>query len=288
MEQRITEEICRTLEQHGYRSPLLLGEGGFSVVYRVCDQKNRFWACKIVEATGLWEQECHNSKEICHPLFPAYREHWTEGGKGYLVMEFWDGCDLRKMLDRRGRLSPEQAWRLVLLITEGLHYLHERPHPFLYRDLKPENIRIRVDGSAGILDLGCLWNREQEWSGAGNRSYSAPEQFVRGEIPGEESDVYAVGRLLAVMLGENMGGKIRKSAGTWGYKQAKNNGRKQRRQEKWLRKVTAMATCEERSDRIPDIKTLRMLLAATDASGKERRRAYRAADFYYIRKLYCP
>jgi len=124
------------------------------------------------------------AERACHPLFPAYREHWTDEEWGYLVMEFWDGCDLRKMLDRRGRLSPGQAARIALQITEGLQYLHERPHPFLYRDLKPENIRIRVDGRAGILDLGCLWNREQDWSGAGNRSFSAPEQFVPGEIPG--------------------------------------------------------------------------------------------------------
>ena len=68
-----------------------------------------------------------------------------------------------------------------------------------------------MDGRAGILDLGCLWNREQDWSGAGNRSFSAPEQFVPGEIPGEESDVYAVGRLLAVMLGDDTDGTVRQS-----------------------------------------------------------------------------
>lgn len=203
-------------------------------------------------------------------------------------MEFWDGCDLRKMLDRRGRLSPGQATRIALQISEGLQYLHERPHPYLYRDIKPENIRIRVDGSAGILDLGCLWNREQEWSGAGNRSYSAPEQFVQGEIPGEESDVYAVGKILAAMLGEEAFGA---PGGQTGFRQqnaGKKQGRQQRRQEKWLRKVITMATCEDRKERIPDIKTLRKLLAVSDASGRERRRAYKAADFYYIRKLYCP
>ena len=145
------------------------------------------------------------------PLFPAYREHWTDGEWGYLVMEFWDGCDLRKMLDRRGRLSPGQAARIALQITEGLQYLHERPHPFLYRDLKPENIRIRVDGRAGILDLGCLWNREQDWSGAGKPKLQRSGAVRAGEIPGEESDVYAVGRLLAVMLGDDTDGTVRQS-----------------------------------------------------------------------------
>ena len=288
MEQRMTAETGRTLERHGYFDPVLLGEGSFSAVYRVRDREGHFQACKISEATGRWEQECRNSKEISHPLFPAYREHWTEGGKGYLIMEFWDGCDLRKFLDRRGRLSPGQAARIALQITEGLQYLHERPHPFLYRDLKPENIRIRVDGSVGILDLGCLWNREEDWSGAGNRGFSAPEQFVPGEIPGEESDVYAVGKLLAAMLGEGAPDTARRFGGAWGGNSAKRYGRKQRKQEKWLRKVIAMAVREERKDRIADIKTLRRLLAVTDASGREKRRACKAADFYCIRKLYCP
>lgn len=288
MEQRITENMGRSLKEHGYRDPVFVGKGSFAKVYRVRDEKRDFQACKISKVTEQWEQECRNSREICHPLFPAYREHWTDGEWGYLVMEFWDGCDLRKMLDRRGRLSPGQAARIALQIAEGLQYLHERPHPFLYRDLKPENIRIRVDGRAGILDLGCLWNREQDWSGAGNRSFSAPEQFVPGEIPGEESDVYAVGRLLADMLGDDTDGTVRQSGGIRRRNAEKRCGRKDQRQEKWLRKVIAMATCEERKDRIPEIKMLRTLLMVTDDSGRERKRACRAADFYYVRKLYCP
>lgn len=288
MEQRITEETCRELARHGYQDPVFLGKGSFSQVYRVRDREGGFLACKISEATGQWERECRNCREICHPMFPAYREHWTEGGKGYLILEFWDGCDLGKMLDRRGRLSPGQAMRIAMQIAEGLQYLHERPHPFLYRDLKPENIRIRVDGRAGILDLGCLWNREQVWSGAGNRSCSAPEQFVPGEVPGEESDVYALGKLLKVMLGETGDGAGRGQKGAGRPGRRGYHGRRQKRQEKWLRKVIAMATREERRERIPDMKTLRSLLAVTDASGRERRRACKAADFYYIRKLYCP
>lgn len=257
------------LEQHGYREPEFLGEGSFSRVYRVRDSRGYLWACKIAEATEAWKLECRNIRAIHHPLFPAYREHWTDRNKGYLVMEFWEGTDLRNILDKLGHLSPEQTKEIAEQIAEGLQYLHERPHPFLYRDLKPENIRIRSDGKAGILDLGCLWNREQGWSAAGNHGYSAPEQFVPGEMPGEESDVYALGKLMAVMLGENP-------------------DRVMKKQEKWLRKVIIMAVCEERRERIPDIRTLRNLLAVTNASVREQSRAGKAADFYYVRKLYCP
>ena len=150
------------LEEHGYEEPVFIGEGSFAKVYRIRDEEGCFWACRVSEYSGQWERECRNWQEIRHPLFPMYREHWTQDGMGYLIIEFWDGMDLRKMLDRRGRLSPVTALNVTLQITEGLQYLHEREHPFLYRDLKPENIRIRENGRAGILDLGCLWNRERK------------------------------------------------------------------------------------------------------------------------------
>lgn len=106
-------------------------------------------------------------------------------------MEFWDGCDLRKMLDRGGETVTGTGGPIALQITEGLQYLHERPQllSFLYRDLKPENIHPRGWQSRDS-GSGCLWNREQDWSGAGNRSFSSGAVRA-GEIPGEESDVYA-------------------------------------------------------------------------------------------------
>lgn len=74
------------------------------------------------------------------------------------------------------------------------------------------------------------------------------------------------GRLLAVMLGDDTDGTVRQSGGIRGNAE-KRCGRKEQRQEKWLRKVIAMATCEERKDRIPEIKMLRTLLMVTDDSG---------------------
>lgn len=286
MEAARIENLNAILEQHGYGQPVLIGKGSFSKVYRIRDRAGQFWACRVSEATGRWQQECINWKEISHPLFPAYREQWTEGAYGYLIIEFWEGMDLQEFLRRRKRLSPEQAAVIVGQLTEGLQYLHERPHPFLYRDLKPENVRIRSNGKVGILDLGCLWNREQNHSVAGNYFYSAPEQFQTGENPGEESDVYAVGKLLEVML-ENTAQRRWEVKQCFGRRKVLKTGKAgRRRQEAWLRRLSAMATCREREKRIPDMKTFRLLLDVRNASERVRRQALKAADFYYIRKLY--
>ena len=63
MEQRITENMGRSLKEHGYLDPVFVGKGSFAKVYRVRDEKRDFQACKISKVTEQWEQECRNSRE---------------------------------------------------------------------------------------------------------------------------------------------------------------------------------------------------------------------------------
>lgn len=195
MEQRETEqrngtngiEMERILVWHGYHSPVSVGEGSFSQVYRVTDSSGGFRACRVSDVTEQWQRECENWQEIRHPLFPGYVEHWTEGGKGYLIMEFWDGMDLRKMLERRGRLTPGHAAWIADQIAEGIQYLHERQHPFLYRDLKPE-----ISGSVSTAEWGS-WI----WDACGTEKKNGREQAIiptvrrnssdRGRYPGRKA-----------------------------------------------------------------------------------------------------
>lgn len=283
------DEVRKILEKHGYRDPVLWGSGSFSKVYRVRDTEGNFWACKVTPVTNSWERECHNWSTIHHPRFPEYREHWKEADRGYLVIEFWDGKDLSEWLRRRESVSAGQALRIASQLAEGLQYLHERPHPFLYRDLKPENVRIRVDGSIGILDLGCLWDREQTGSLAGNAAYSAPEQFRAEKIPGEESDVYALGRLLLAMLGAE-----RESSKEKREKKGKNGspgfGRagKEATARHWLLRIGRLAAMKERRKRIPDMASFVKLLECTQTSRRVKKRCLTETDFYFERKLYYP
>ena len=215
MEQRETEqrngtngiEMERILVWHGYHSPVSVGEGSFSQVYRVTDSSGGFRACRVSDVTEQWQRECENWQEIRHPLFPGYVEHWTEGGKGYLIMEFWDGMDLRKMLERRGRLTPGHAAWIADQIAEGIQYLHERQHPFLYRDLKPDNVMIDSVGTVKIIDFGAtrvagleeVDTPIEQINLLGAALYAAPEYFL-GERGTQRSDLYSLGVALFEML----------------------------------------------------------------------------------------
>ena len=54
MEQRITENMGRSLKEHGYLDPVFVGKGSFAKVYRVRDEKRDFQACKISKVTEQW------------------------------------------------------------------------------------------------------------------------------------------------------------------------------------------------------------------------------------------
>ena len=64
MEQRITENMGRSLNEHGYRDPVFVGKGSFAKVYRVRDEKRDFQACKISKVTEQWEQERDLSSSV--------------------------------------------------------------------------------------------------------------------------------------------------------------------------------------------------------------------------------
>ena len=248
----------------------MLGRGATSVVYlaeKTGSGKRYAVKVSICDREKL-RREAFLLQKFSYPGIPCAVELLESGTKSFLVMEAVNGKSIGQRMRKGERFSSREILKTGIALSGILCYLHAQNPPVFYRDLKPENIRIRVNGRVGILDLGCLWNREEKWSGAGNYSYSAPEQFRQGEIPGEESDVYAMGKLLEVMLGEKNG--------------------KHNRQEKWLRRISRMATHTERQRRIPDMKTFRRLLSVMNASGRVRRQVFKESDFYYIRKLYCP
>jgi serine/threonine protein kinase len=116
----------------------------------------------------------------------------------YLIEEFIPGGTLRDRL-LRGRLSLDEARRIIGELLDALHYLHAKG--IIHRDIKPSNVLldanaqvkltdfglIRIAGSPRVTQLGmCL----------GTPHYMSLEQ-IRGDsqLLGPASDLYSAGVL---------------------------------------------------------------------------------------------
>lgn len=116
-----------------------------------------------------------------------------------IVMEYVEGVNLNEFIAS----NPSQSRRRALLqdILDGVDYLHHRG--ILHNDLKPENILVTRTGAARILDFGLSASSDSIYRGClgGTDGYTAPE-ILRGDGPaGPASDIYAIGRLMALLFG---------------------------------------------------------------------------------------
>ncbi|MDR7269907.1 serine/threonine-protein kinase [Pelomonas saccharophila] len=122
----------------------------------------------------------------------------------YLVLELVDGeridrwCEVRN-LDVAARLQ------LFLQVCDAVAHAHARL--VVHRDLKPGNILVTADGQVKLLDFGVAKLLEGDTGAeltaqvpAGlTPEYAAPEQ-LRGEPVSTATDVFALGRLLCLLL----------------------------------------------------------------------------------------
>ncbi len=141
--------------------------------------------------------------EVEHPnIVRIYNfvEHVDAAGVpvGYIVMEYVGGRSLKQIRKARNgssrsrtRPSPTSSRS-----QPALHYLHTQG--LAYCDFKPDNV-MQTDEQLKLIDLGAVVAMDDEECAIyGTRGYQAPEIAETG--PTVASDVYAVGRTLAVLV----------------------------------------------------------------------------------------
>ncbi|WP_323746376.1 serine/threonine-protein kinase [Catenulispora pinisilvae] len=145
--------------------------------------------------------------EVNHPSivqimnFVQHPDAKTGAPVGYIVMEYVGGSSLKQIRDeyrdsagQAGPLPVAQAIAYAIEILPAFGYLHSLG--LVYNDFKPDNI-IQSEEQLKLIDMGGVIQMDDEDSPIyGTRGFQAPEI---ADGPSVESDLYTVGRSLAVL-----------------------------------------------------------------------------------------
>ena len=129
--------------------------------------------------------------------FVQHPDRRTGSQVGYLVMEYLRGRSLRE-LTRKGRLPLPAVLAYGLEILLALEYLHDQG--LVYCDLKPDNV-LQAGDQVKLIDLGAVLPAGGDPEAMyGTPGFQAPElERVPHAQPGVATDLYTVGRTLAVL-----------------------------------------------------------------------------------------
>ena len=202
----------------------LIGQGGMGAVYKVRQKElDRVVALKILpraisETPGFSDRFAREARALAklnHPGIVTLHEFGQTDGLYFIVMEYVDGVNLRRLM-QNDRISPREALAIVPQICDALQFAHD--HGIVHRDIKPENVLLDRLGRVKVADFGIAkvvaayelptgkdaqtFSPDLTLAGKilGTPPYMAPEQFERpGEVD-HRADIYALGVVLYQML----------------------------------------------------------------------------------------
>ncbi len=192
-----------------------IGAGGMGVVYKATQTNlQRTVAIKVLpshfardpEFVNRFHREARALASLNHPNIVSIFDLGQMDGLYYFVMEYVDGVALRELM-RQGKLSADQAMRMVPLICDALEYAHGEG--VVHRDIKPENILVDKKGRVRIADFGLARIVRGDAPGGhvtqsnvvmGTLDYMAPEQRNDPRHVDHRADIYSLGVVIYEML----------------------------------------------------------------------------------------
>lgn len=189
-----------------------VGSGGMALVYKAEDLLlGRPVAVKVLrdsllaEAAFLarFQQEARSAAQLGHPNIVTVHDFGQDNGRYYIVMEWVEGVDLKRLIREAGPFEVQRAVDVAIELCAGLGHAHRAG--LVHCDIKPQNVLIAGDGRAKLTDFGIARalaaiqpgdTTDVVW---GSPHYFSPEQAA-GEVPTPPSDVYSLGVVLYEML----------------------------------------------------------------------------------------
>ncbi|GAB4375731.1 MAG: hypothetical protein Kow0062_15120 [Acidobacteriota bacterium] len=196
-----THLLPGTLLANRYEIVREIGRGGMGTVFQARDLVLDEPVALKVLAGVLDEntekrfiQEIRLTRQINHPNIVRVHtfEHWRD--LRFIVLEYIDGVDLRRWVERRHPIPLSRALEIVAGIAAGLSAAHRLG--IVHRDVKPENVLLDGEGRPRLVDFGIARKGDvhltQEGLVMGSPAYMAPEQ-IRGQAADQRADLYALG-----------------------------------------------------------------------------------------------
>jgi serine/threonine protein kinase len=202
-----------TILQERYRIVRQLGRGGMGAVYEAEDERLGITvALKETLSTEAarrkqFEHEARLLAGMQHPALPRVSDHFVEGYRAFLVMEFIGGVDLARIIAQQPGPFPREcviAWADQLL--DALMYLHSRDRQVIHRDIKPHNLKLTAAGQIALLDFGLAKAQQADSSITSSRAFFgytrhyAPLEQIQDQHTDPRSDIYALGATLYHLL----------------------------------------------------------------------------------------
>ena len=144
--------------------------------------------------------------KLDHPNLVRLSYADREGNTYYLVTEFIDGADLRRIVRHSGPLGAAETALIISQAASALSHAHHRG--LVHRDVKPGNLLITREGRAKLTDLGLAEFCTDEPTPPGEKpihivgtaDFLAPEIVVSPDKIQPISDIYSLGCTLYYAL----------------------------------------------------------------------------------------
>ena len=202
-----------------YKILELLGAGGMGRVY-LSEQLSmeRLVAIKLIslpkskkrqeQALARFKREAKAVATLRHSNIIQAFDFAEEHGMPYIVMEYIEGMDTAKIVQKFGPIPWKQVAEYGRQAAEGLEHAHMAG--LVHRDIKPGNLLVDSKGQVKILDLGLVSAFDEKSNDSltvdqdqlGTVDYIAPEQALDSKNVDARADIYSLGATLySIMTG---------------------------------------------------------------------------------------
>jgi serine/threonine-protein kinase len=153
------------------------------------------------EMLRRFEREVRETSRLSHPNTVSIFDYGrTPDGAFYYAMEYLDGADLRRIVERHGPMPPARAIHLLVQACGALGEAHAEG--LVHRDLKPSNLMLCRRGGVHdvvkVVDFGLVRDiaAAPELTGTGvlvGTPESMAPEVLRGEPATPSADLYGLG-----------------------------------------------------------------------------------------------